>query len=335
MTSAKVKKAKAEKDGENRKKSSTLLSLEKEAKKAYVKETLRVGGGGQSASATTGRNLRALATAGVLEVSTMKWRNFSNKINDFSGSSRLDINDPSGVFCLTCESRVAMKEPYNTARWKAHLEKCKGPKKKVTKLTAFESFQPLGPAEGCHSNIPPPAPPPPMIRKPCPGITKCFEPRVEQYLKAVESDGGGSKSVGYFSKEIFDKEYNALTKTEQNQVHAAVAHGRTWCNHYEKGVEAVFACGENPCECFLEIEDGSEDLLKSAAPCDNCILVHRSSIFQKALNKKRADSETKKFIPDTHVHSKLQIVYKQFKGLESLVTEAEVMFILCIYYKFN
>ncbi|KAE9388911.1 hypothetical protein BT96DRAFT_1025259 [Gymnopus androsaceus JB14] len=306
VTSAKVKKAKAEKDGENRKKLSTLLLLEKEAKKAYVKETLRL----------LLVFLRSLQRSGGT---------FRTRLMIFGGSSRLDINDPSGVFCLTCESRVAMKEPYNTARWKAHLEKCKGPnpKKKVTKLTAFESFQPLGPAEGCHSNIPPPAPPPPMIRKPCPGITKCFEPRVEQYLKAVESDGGGSKSVGYFSKEIFDKEYNALTKTEQNQVRAAVAHGWTWRNHYEKGVEAVFACGENPCECFLEIEDGSEDLLKSAAPCNNCILVHRSSIFQKALNKKRADSKTKKFIPDTHVHSKLQIVYKQFKGLETLVTEAE------------
>ncbi|KAE9401847.1 hypothetical protein BT96DRAFT_817314, partial [Gymnopus androsaceus JB14] len=104
----------------------------------------------------------------------------------------------------------------------------------------------------------------------------------------------------------------------------AVTQGCTWRNHFKRDIEAVFACGEAPCECFLEFEEGFEDLVKPYTPCSNCILVHHSANFQKALNKKRADSETKKFIPDAHIHSKLRQIYKRFKGLESLITEAKI-----------
>ncbi|KAE9389836.1 hypothetical protein BT96DRAFT_1002883 [Gymnopus androsaceus JB14] len=296
MTSAKVKKGKAEQDGDARVKASSpsLTLTEKDATVAFLKETIKESGGGQRASATAGRTLRRLATAGVLEVSTKKWNNFSRKISDIGGDSKLDLHDPNGVFCIDCQTRLAMKETYNTSRWKEHLNKCK-PKHKARLLTDFESFEPLDAAQAAH------APPPPcIIRQPCPGITKYFEPRIEQYLKDVESDGGRSKSVGYFSTQLFNRDYPSLSKPEQEQVRMAVAQGHAWRNHFEKDIEVVFACGKAPCERFVEFQEGFKNIVKPYTPCSNCILVHHSADFQKALKKKQADSKTKKFIPDTH-----------------------------------
>ncbi|KAJ6570733.1 hypothetical protein B0H10DRAFT_2237715 [Mycena sp. CBHHK59/15] len=176
-----------------------------------------------------------------------------------------------------CKTWFKMKEPYNTARFKAHImaAKCKAPPPVDTTKRTLDQFQLA--AQRPKPKNPPPLP---IVVRPCPGLTRGFDEAVGNYLDRTVSTGGGAHAVNHYSDKIFNKEFTELTEKEKDTVYTVASYlmdfedhftSHTYRNFYWTSFESFINKQLNSPECYpsKNASDGSEPVNEEKRPSDN------------------------------------------------------------------
>ncbi|KAJ7197465.1 hypothetical protein GGX14DRAFT_574247 [Mycena pura] len=288
---------------------------------------------GISASATKARELRQKAKSGKLKPSAARTRNFREKCREKDPDAQ--FNDQSSeVQHSVCRRWVKMKEPFNTDRFKQHVDKAncappklEPPKKKVPMAStkappldgsnALLSF--LKPAPPVRAPKPPSLPPLVKVKRPCPGLTPRFDKLIGVYQTRSAGHGGGGKQLAVYTEQLFPGQaFKSLTKPQQDTVYAARGHDRQWRNDFTPGNMASFASGDIPCLKFVEVSPGKDDELQ---PCAPCLMVYHSPSFQKAIKTPLPVPENMKYVPTRDQNAHVGKLYAKFQGLEALFNE--------------
>ncbi|KAK7013894.1 hypothetical protein R3P38DRAFT_3322441 [Favolaschia claudopus] len=206
---------------------------------------------GISRAATKAREMKEKVKNGTFKASATKTVNFQNTCRSLDADCTFEPTC-SRVQCSTCEQWKPMKEPYNTTRFKEHIQKgCEPPlpKPKVNTLNNFFT-------KSVGASKPRPLHPRPQkVSLPCPGLTARYDEQVGIYLSLTYSNGGGARSVEHYSEQLFEKSYMSLSKTAKQQIKAAQIHDHAWRNDTSKEIMATFSG-----KC-LKTVDGLEELL--------------------------------------------------------------------------
>ncbi|KAJ7176665.1 hypothetical protein C8R46DRAFT_889360 [Mycena filopes] len=269
---------------------------------------------GASISATNARNLRAQVKAGTFVPSAAKTAKFRNACThkDVDPDAKFEPTS-SKVQCSTCKTWVAMKDPYNTSRFREHRSSpCSAPpppkplKPKANTLTNFLT------ATGTR---PKPKDRPQKVSRPCPGLTAAYDPQIGVYLAERAATGGGAHSPAHYAHKLFQKVYATLTDSEKEQVRVAQLHDRAWRNDTSPGIVATFST-----KC-LRLVEVTVDPTGTAAPCEECQLVYTLRSYKTAIKKPAAPPENLRFVPHAHQNQHAGHLYAKFQGLEGLMSE--------------
>lgn len=106
---------------------------------------------------------------------------------------------------MQCGKLLIMKYAYNIGNFKTHLKSHKGPRTTLKfsgsgmkMLTSM--LQPKPPATDIAA---PSQRSTALPAKPCPGLTKSDNVKIDLYLECSRAQGGGSKSVTVMAKDLF------------------------------------------------------------------------------------------------------------------------------------
>ncbi|KAJ7500733.1 hypothetical protein B0H11DRAFT_2225129 [Mycena galericulata] len=265
---------------------------------------------GVSRAATAARRLRDEVKNGTFRPSAAKTQNFRNTCKKWDRDAAFEPTSKS-VQCSTCKTWIAMKESYNTSRFREHAEfpQCSPPPpppRPVNNLANFFTSKPTRPK---------PKERPQKISRPCSGLTVAYDEQVGMYLDRTVATGGGARAPDFYSQDLFKKNYKDLSEKKREQVLTAQIHGRTWRNDTSPGIMATFS---TKCLKTVEIDAGSA---ASPTPCHECILVHSSRSYQTAINKPAPDPKNLRFVPHTNQNKHAGMLYARFQGLEALMSE--------------
>ncbi|KAK6992640.1 hypothetical protein R3P38DRAFT_3430332 [Favolaschia claudopus] len=204
---------------------------------------------GASRSAITARNLRDQVKNGTFQPSAKKTRNFQDNCRAVDPECNFEPTC-SKVQCSICKEWKPMKEPYNTSRFKQHaVTLCKPPPPEPKPPNNITNFF----TKSSGSKPKPLKPRPQTISVPCPGLTARYDESVGKYLENSLAMGGGSRSLEYYSEEIFRMRYADLSEPQKQQVKTAQIHGRSWTNNTSVGVMATFSA-----KCLKRVEIDAE-----------------------------------------------------------------------------
>ena len=277
-------------------------------------------GEGSSKSAVASRVLRQQLKEGSFEVVDDKYQRWKKKILDGDGEAKFDKDNICKVRHSICGTVVTVKEPYNSVRWKDHLEKCKA-KMKGKKPLKSPSLFAMGWAVKSAKKV----------KKvdtvdigeklqvgqvPCPGITESDNPKVVQYLRRTGALGGGGRPLPVIAKELFNKLFSKLKlKSNRNKVVDTQMHEWKWRNDHEN-------LRVHSTSCQKKVADRSA-AAKRPKPCPDCVNVLRSKAFKNAIH--RPIPPDKKFIFVNHRfrNKLLGKIYACTIGVKEIV-EAEV-----------
>ncbi|KAJ7165277.1 hypothetical protein C8R46DRAFT_1277431 [Mycena filopes] len=269
---------------------------------------------GASISATNARNLRAQVKAGTFVPSAAKTAKFRNACThkDVDPDAKFEPTS-SKVQCSTCKTWVAMKDPYNTSRFREHRSSpCSAPpppkplKPKANTLTNFLTVT---------ATRPKPKDRPQKASRPCPGLTAAYDPQIGVYLAERAATGGGAPSPAHYADKLFQKVYAALTDSEKEQVRIAQLHDRAWRNDTSPGIVATFST-----KC-LKLVEVAVDPPGTLAPCEECQLVYTLRSYKTAIKKPAASPQNLRFVPHVHQNHHAGHLYAKFHGLEGLMSE--------------
>lgn len=242
-----------------------------------------------------------------------------------------------------CLRWYRMSEPYNTTKFRKHLDTCKaqGEKPNLSITSFFKPEPPGANAEakltittsgrkhifvGGSASTPPSAKPPytdnaiAAQTRPCRGISDAHNPLVSTYLSQSVVDGAGSISLQEATKKVYGSniKYSELTKDQKETVDITQSHLRTWINN--RGLRVVFSTN---CEKFV----GQDRPLETI--CCGCEKVLQSDAFKHALRVKPVPLEKMKFIPAKYRGplEDLGVKYAGIRGLSELLQDVSSIFL--------
>lgn len=125
--------------------------------------------------------------------------------------------------------------------------------------------------------------------RPCLGLGKDQDERIETYISRVISEGAGSHSDMHFTKSYFGDEvqYSELDESCRRVVAAAQVHSQKWKISHTLG--SVFSTN---CQRNIITADKMQSLV-----CDQCLNLLKLDAFKKALRTKPAALKNLKFTP--------------------------------------
>jgi hypothetical protein len=277
-------------------------------------------GEGSSKSAVASRGLRQKVKEGSFRIVDDKYQRWKKKVLEGDDEAEFDKSNIRKVRHSICGTVVTVKEPYDSVRWKDHLEKCKA-KMKGKKALKSPSLFAMGWAVKASKKV----------EKvdttdigeklqvehvPCPGITEADNPKVKQYLRRTGALGGGGRSLPVIAKELFSKLFSKLKhKSNRNKVVDAQMHEWKWRNDH--GNLRIYSTS-----CQKKVADRSA-AAKRPKPCLDCDNVLRSRAFKNAI--RRPIPPDKKFIFVNHRfrNKLLGNIYARTIGVKEII-EAEV-----------
>jgi hypothetical protein len=146
--------------------------------------------------------------------------------------------------------------------------------------------------------------------KPCPGLGKANNTKIEVYLERSGAQGGGSNSVTVMTKSLFGKNttYADLSNKCKRQVDTVRVHDSQW---------------RNDCAARHIFSTACLKMVSSSAPCSSCLALLKLKAFCNALSIPLPDDENYKY--NNHVYQgKSHIdLYAKCSGLRAII-EAEV-----------
>ncbi|EIW74508.1 hypothetical protein CONPUDRAFT_159809 [Coniophora puteana RWD-64-598 SS2] len=258
---------------------------------------------GPKRSALNEKELRNHMKAGTLIVDPERKEVYDTKIKELDPVAILEYGKAWSVCCSHCRDTILQKGPYDTWKFKNHIEKkCRGeantnqvtgyfqPKPKSWKVDKGEEMQP---------QIQPP------VAFPCMGISERTDEKVGTYLRRSGDIGGGGTSPHDLSMKRFKVPYSDLIDTDKIIIDAIRNHGLAWLNYHEQS--RVFAA-----DCQRLISDSAYRL---QGMCPACSSVYLSPEFQKAIKIKEPKAHDYKYNNKRYQNRQLGLFYSRVKGL--------------------
>ena len=265
---------------------------------------------GESRSAVASRKLKDSLKSGQFVVDERKKTVFEEKCRQMGGGARFRYEGKWEVLHLKCGKWSTMTEPYNTTRFKSHLETCKSKGAKGHNGCIDDFFRPrTGPARigvsvknmkqlsttarrqvvvgGRSANADLETPPVIMESLPCLGLREEHNGRIPKYISRVLTEGAGSRSDSHITAKLFGNgvKYSQLGEKGKQLVQAAQVHSRTWIINRE--LQVIYSTN-----CRKTINRTSTE-----STCPECLSVLRLETFKKALSVEAAPLVSKKYIP--------------------------------------
>ena len=201
-----------------------------------------------------------------------------------------------------CGKWYTMMEPYNTTRFKTHLENCRSRGTKGHNTCISDFFLPQGnPAMkqpiakawrqvdiSCRSTKFEPETPPVVAESlPCLGLRENHDARIPGYISRALIEGAGVRSETHITTDLFGygHKYSELGDQAKQLVQAAQIHSQVWAINRE--LQAVYSTS---CGKVINMESAE-------STCSQCLGVLGLKAFKKALNTGPAPLASKKFIP--------------------------------------
>lgn len=220
--------------------------------------------------------------------------------------------NPKTVLHFKCGKEYQMKEPYNTANFRLHHQKCKGtPKshklpaggmKKIDLFFAKASKTPSRSSQSSSSN---------SITFPCPGLRESSYSQVEAYLERSGARGGGGPSVSSLAAELFGKKYRKLSLSRQRQVKTAQRHEWLWRNDHQEGVVYSTACTK---EVQRTSSADPEEL-----PCESCSNLLNLKAFKNIVHKPRPTDKNYRHVNNEYRNDRLASLFGRCSGLREII----------------
>lgn len=302
------------------------------------------GGRGQSRSAMARKRLNKLAGSGKFVVDEKKRERFEKRCLEVDRGAKFQYQGAGWrVLHSKCLKWYRMSEPYNAAKFRAHLETCKA-RGEGRNLSITSFFKPRdSDSTGAEAKITiaavsgrkqifvggsastSPSEPPHIDNglttqnHPCCGISDTHNPLVSTYISRAVVEGAGSISIHAAAKMIFGDgaKYSELSKDQKATVTIAQSHLRTWTISRE--LHVVFSTG---CEKFIE-----QDRLPKTI-CGNCEKVLQSDSFKRALRVKPVPLKNMKYIPARYRGplEDLGAKFANIQGLPELLQDVSSLF---------
>lgn len=235
-------------------------------------------------------------------------RKFRDKILKIDLSSK--VINPKTVLHFKCGKEYQMKEPYNTANFRGHHEKCKGtPKshklpaggmKKIDSFFAKASV--TRSSQSLSSN---------SVTFPCPGLRESSYSQVGAYLGRSGAHGGGGPSVSSLAAELFGKKYQKLSPSRKRQVKTAQRHEWLWRNDHQEGVVYSTACTK-------EVQHNSSATAEEL-PCQKCSELLTLKAFKNIVRKPRPTDEKYRHVNNEYRNDRLASLFGRCSGLREII----------------
>ena len=150
----------------------------------------------------------------------------------------------------------------------------------------------------------------PPTSKPCPGLGKTNNAKIEVYLERSGAQGGGSNSVTVTTKLLFGKNttYADLNNKRKRQVDTVRVHDSQWRN--DRAARHIFSTA-----CLK--------MVSSSAPCSSCLALLKLKAFRNALSIPLPDDENYKYNNHAYQEKSHIGLYAKCSGLQAII-EAEV-----------
>lgn len=212
-----------------------------------------------------------------------------------------------------CSKWVTIQEPYNLVRFREHIQGCKHAGAKTRDGTISQFFKPRDPKEtgtrmAQHSArkqifvgatakleetfIKPNLPSIPFAtnKRPCLGLGKDHDERINTYISHVIVEGADSRSETQVAKTLFGEhvKYSELDIASKRCVAAAQLHMQRWKISHSLGV--VFSA-----DCRGEVSDETRGFI-----CDRCSDLLKLDAFRKTLGTKPPPLDKLKYTPNRH-----------------------------------
>ncbi|KAF9779588.1 hypothetical protein BJ322DRAFT_1167867 [Thelephora terrestris] len=272
--------------------------------------------GALSRSAEASRKLKEDLRSGTFAVDEGKRKRFEGKCRAVDGHAMFRYKKSWQVRHSKCSKWVKMREPYDMVRFGDHVKGCKRTGEKFRDGAIDSFFKPRDAKEtgtmrmaqpsvrmqivtGAHAKltetlIKQSSPSFSFVSKerPCFGLRKAQDERIETYISRVTSEGAGSHSETYLTETYFGKgtQYRELDADSKYSVAAAQVHSEKWKISHRLG--AVFSAN---CQRSIVVTDEVQSLV-----CDQCLGLFRLNAFKKALRTKPPPLEKLKFTPHRH-----------------------------------
>ena len=296
---------------------------------------------GLSRSAAATRRLRGLMKSGKFVADEQKKAAYEKKCIEVDAKARFRYQKKWEVLHSKCGKWFTMPEPYNTTRFKLHVEGCRS-KGQNGLIDDFFKRQD-GNEKGVVTRVARPAGRKHIIIGGCqpktsiggnPGFTslsRVLEPklqgcrgigeehhdRIPVYISRALTDGAGSRSESAITTMLFgdDIKYSQLDAESRNDVLVAQVKLRSWTICRE--LRVVYS---TKCQNF--ISSGS------STTCDECLAVLKLDTFKKALRMEPPPLATAKFTPRRQYSGArdLGISYAKIKGLTGLLDDVSMVF---------
>lgn len=300
--------------------------------------------GGSSRSAAATRKLRELVKSGKFVVDEQKKVTYERKCVGMDAKARFRYEKKWEVLHSKCGKWFAMSEPYNTTKFKLHVEGCRskgqngliddffkrrdGTETGVTMKIAKPGGRKHIIVGGHRSKVSSPFgknpsfAPPPMLKpklQGCRGIGEEHNNRIPVYISRALTDGAGSRSESAITTMLFgdNVKYSQLDEKSRNDVLVMQVKLRSWTICRE--LRVVYS---TKCCNFISPASGT------SATCNECLALLKLETFKKALRMEPPPPETAKFTPRRQYNSirDLGINYAKIKGLAGLLDDVSSLF---------
>lgn len=259
---------------------------------------------GISRSATAARDAMDTLKRGEFEIDPTRYDAWKEKILKLDPLAEFDPDDIRSVRHSKCATIVKVKVPYDSTRFKAHVDKgCAVHHAGAGMSTLKQRLQPTAPK----------APKPPVFieKTPCPGVTEHDIDGVPAYLRRSGALGGGSRSVFKIAMGKFKKAFSNLGQKHQRQVLDTQQHEQKWRNDHAN--LRVFST-----ECRKIVSARSP----RALPCRSCEALLSSKSFKRTLKKPApADPDNYIFTNKRYRNQVLGEIYGRSIGLKDIIEE--------------
>jgi hypothetical protein len=285
--------------------------------------------------------LKASLRSGTFVVDERKRERFEEKCRGLDGHAKFSYKGSSGwqVRHSKCSKWVTIQEPYNLTRFKEHTKGCtqmgakgrngtidlffKPRDAKETGTTMIRMAQPSAQKQisiGANAKrkktlIGPDLPPISFVSKerPCLGLGKDQDERIDRYISRAIVEGAGSRSDAHVTQTLFGDgvKYSELDDDSKHYVAAAKVHLQKWKISHTLG--AVFSAN---CKGSITVTG------KIQSPtCGQCLGLLKRTDFKKALGTQPAPLDNLKFTPHRHRNAatSLGINLAKIEGLSNLL----------------
>jgi hypothetical protein len=292
-----------------------------------------------SRSAEASRKLKESLRSGTFVADEKKRGRFEGKCRGLDRHAKFGYKASWQVRHSKCSKWITMQELYNLTRFKEHIDGCRqmGEKgrngtidlffkprdAKETGTTMIKMAQPSArkqifvgaDAKRRETLIEPDLPPIQFISKerPCLGLRKDQDERIERYISRVTVEGGGSHSDTHITRKLFGigVKYSELDDDSKHYVATAQVHAQKWKISHTLG--AVFSTN---CKGTVVVMSKTQ-----SSTCDQCLCLLKLHGFKKALDVQPPSLDNLKFTPHRHRNAAINLGMNlaKIEGLSSLL----------------